>query len=146
VLLTSVTATALLHLGRRDEAAATVEAFLKKNSGDTDTGLFTSFHALLAALDGEENKAEAKIRSALERGKSFGHFHHTAYKYNIACAYAALKKADPAIQWLQAAADDGFPCYPLFERNPYLDHLRKDSRFTTLIVKLKAQFEHYQTK
>ena len=57
-------------------------------------------------------------RNAIEKGKGFGHFHHTAY--NISCAYALMKKAEPALKWLQAAADDGFPCYPLFENDPYL--------------------------
>jgi hypothetical protein len=35
-------AMALLHLGRRDEAVAIVEEFLKDYPGDTDVGLFTS--------------------------------------------------------------------------------------------------------
>jgi eukaryotic-like serine/threonine-protein kinase len=141
-LVGSKMAMALLHLGRRDEAAAIVEEFLKDYPGDTDVGLFTSIQALIAALDGRENKAEDKIRSAMERGKGFGHFHHTAY--NIACAYAVMKKAEEAIRWLQAAADDGFPCYPLFENDPYLSHLRKDPRFIALMAKLKEQWERYR--
>jgi tetratricopeptide (TPR) repeat protein len=142
-LVGSTLAMALLHLGRRDEAAAIVEEFLKDYPGDTDVGLFTSIQALIAALDGRENKAEDKIRSAMERGKGFGHFHHTAY--NIACAYSVMKKAEDAVNWLQAAADDGFPCYPLFENDPYLDNLRKDPRFIALMAKLKEQWERYQT-
>jgi serine/threonine protein kinase/Tfp pilus assembly protein PilF len=141
-LVGSTMAMALLHLGRRDEAAAIVEEFLKDYPGDTDVGLFTSIQALIAVLDGRENKAEDKIRSAMERGKGFGHFHHTAY--NIACAYAVMKKAEEAIRWLQAASDDGFPCYPLFENDPYLDHLRKDPRFIALMAKLKEQWERYR--
>ncbi|HKQ77711.1 MAG TPA: protein kinase [Blastocatellia bacterium] len=140
VLLTSVTSTALLHLGRAEEVAATVDAFLKDYPGNTDIGLFTSLQALLAALAGAENKAEGKIRSAIENGKGFGHFHHTSY--NIACAYSVMKKVEPAIKWLQVTADDGFPCYPLFERDPFLENLRKDSRFIALIAKLKEQWEH----
>jgi tetratricopeptide (TPR) repeat protein len=141
-LVGSNMAMALLHLGRRDEAATLVEEFLRDSPGDTDEGLFTSIQALLAALDGAENKAEGKIRSAIEKGKGFGHFHHTAY--NIACAYSVMKKAEEAVRWLQAAADKGFPCYPLFEKDPYLDHLRKDPRFIELMANLKAQWERYQ--
>jgi len=141
-LVGSTMAMALLHLGRRDEAAAIIGEFLKDYPGDTDVGLFTSIQALIAALDGRENKSEDKIRSAMERGKGFGHFHHTAY--NIACAYAVMKKAEEAIRWLQAAADDGFPCYPLFENDPFLDHLRKDPRFIALMAKLKEQWERYR--
>jgi serine/threonine protein kinase len=142
-LVESNMAMALLHLGRSDEAAAIVEEFLKDYPGDTDGGLFTGIQALLAALDGDEKKAEARIRSAIDRGKGFGHFHHTAY--NIACAYSVMRKAEEAVYWLQAAADDGFPCYPLFEKDPYLDNLRKDSRFITLMAKLKEQWGRYQT-
>jgi tetratricopeptide (TPR) repeat protein len=142
-LVESNMAMALLHLGRRDEAAAIVEEFLRDSPGDTDGGLFTGIQALLIALSGEENMAEARIKIAIDRGKGFGHFHHTAY--NIACAYAVMKKAKPAIKWLQEAADDGFPCYPLFEKDPYLDHLRKDPRFITLMARLKEQWQQYRT-
>jgi serine/threonine protein kinase len=142
-LVESSIAIALLHLGRRDEAAAMVEEFLRGPLGNTDGGLFTGIQALLASLAGENNKAESKIRSAIKKGKGFGHFHHTAY--NIACAYSEMKKTEDAIQWLQAAADGGFPCYPLFERDPFLDNLRKDPRFIKLMAKLKEQWERYQT-
>jgi eukaryotic-like serine/threonine-protein kinase len=141
-LVGSTLAMALLLLGRKDEAADTVDEFLKDYPRDTDVGLFTSIQALLAALAGDEKKAEARIRNAIEKAKGFGHFHHTAY--NIACAYSVMKKAEPAIRWLQTAADDGFPCYPLFENDPYLNHLRKDPRFIELMANLKAQWERYQ--
>jgi Tfp pilus assembly protein PilF len=77
-------AQSLLHLGGRVEAAAIVEEYLKDFPQDTDNGVFIGVQALLAALAGEKKKAEAKIRSAIEKGKGFGHFHHIAY--NIACA------------------------------------------------------------
>jgi serine/threonine protein kinase/predicted negative regulator of RcsB-dependent stress response len=141
-LIESNMAMALLHLGRRDEAAAIVEEFLKESPGDIDGGLFTGIQALLAALAGDEKKAEARVRSAIDKGKGFGHFHHTAY--NISCAYSVMKKTETAVKWLQAAADEGFPCYPLFEKDPYLDNLRRDPRFIALMGKLKAQWEHYR--
>jgi serine/threonine protein kinase/lipopolysaccharide biosynthesis regulator YciM len=141
-LVESNLAMALLHLGRRDEAAAIVEGILKNSPEDMDGGLFTGVHSLITALAGDEKKANAKIRSAIKKGKGYGHFHHTAY--NIACAYSAMKKTEEAIYWLQTAADDGFPCYPLFERDPFLDNLRKDPRFIKLMVKLKEQWERYR--
>jgi len=133
---------ALLHLGRTQEAAAMLEQSLKDYPADS-AGVLTSVQALIAALAGDEITAERKIRSAVEKGKGFGHFHHTAY--NIACTYSLINKSDQAIKWLQAAADDGFRCYPLFEVDPFLDLLRKDSRFTTLMMRLKEQWEYYKT-
>jgi tetratricopeptide (TPR) repeat protein len=141
-LVGSHTLMALLRLGRRDEAAAKVEEFLRDYPEDTEGGLFTGIEALVAALAGDANKAEEKISSAIRRGRGFGHFHHTAY--NIACAYSVMKKSEPAINWLQTAADDGFPCYPLFASDPYLDHLRQNPRFVALMAKLKGQWENYR--
>jgi TolB-like protein/Tfp pilus assembly protein PilF len=137
-------AQSLLHLDRRVEAAVVVEEYLKNFPQDTDTGLYTGVEVLLAALAGEKKKAEDKIRIAIKKGEGLGHFHHIAY--DIACAYSVMNKAEPAITWLQAAADDGFPCYPMFENDPYLDNLRKDQRFIALMAKLKEQWEYYRTR
>lgn len=45
---------------------------------------------------------------------------------------------------LQFTAEDGFPCYPLFENDANLNSLRKDERFITLMARVKQQWEHYQ--
>ncbi len=133
---------ALFNLGRKDEASVMLEQLLKDYPEDNG-GLFTSVQAVLAASAGQEQTAEDKIRLAVERGKGFGHFHHTAY--HIACAYALMNKPEQAIKWLEAAAEDGFPCYPLFERDTNLDNLRQDARFVTLLAKLRNQWEYYRT-
>ncbi|MCA1605753.1 MAG: tetratricopeptide repeat protein, partial [Acidobacteria bacterium] len=136
------TAWALFNLGRKEEASAMIEQFLRDYPEDSG-GLFTSIEAVLAASVGQERWAEEKIKLAIERGKGFGHFHHTAY--HIACAYALMNKPEQAIKWLEAAAEDGFPCYPLFERDGNLDNVRQDARFVTLMAKLRRQWEYYRT-
>ena len=136
------TAWALFNLGRKDEASATLEKLLKDYPEDTG-GVFTSVQAVLAASAGQGRIAENKINVAVEKGKGYGHFHHTAY--HIACAYALMNKPEQAIKWLQAAADNGFPCYPLFERDTNLDSLRQDARFVTFLAKLRQQSEYFRT-
>src|SRR6185295_4701200 len=106
---------ALFNLGRKEEAAANIEQFLKDYPED-NRGLFTSVQAVMAAKDGRERVAEDKIKLAIEKGKGFGHFHHTAYY--IACAYALMNKREMAIKWLESTAADGFPCYYLFKTDP----------------------------
>ncbi len=133
-------ADALIHLGRSEEASEIVEEYLRTYPTD-EGGNVTSVKALLLARAGRERKAEETIQRAVEIGKGFGHFHHTAY--NIASAYALLNKPEPAIKWLQIAADDGFPCYPLFENDANLNSLRKDERFIAFMAKLKQQWERY---
>ena len=133
----------LFELGRKDEAAATLEKFLKDYPED-NRGLYTSLQAVLAASAGQERLAEEKIKLAIERGKGFGHFHHTAY--HIALAYALMNRPDEAITWLDSAANDGFPCYVLFETDHNLDNLRQQERFKSLMTKWKQQWEYYKTE
>jgi len=134
-------ATALFQLGRADEAASVVEDFLKMYPRD-EGGTVTSVKAMLLAKVGKQREAEDAIQRAIEIGKGFGHFHHTAY--NIASAYALLNKPEDAIKWLEAAAEDGFPCYPFFENDPNLNNLREAARFIAFMTKLKAQWERYK--
>jgi TolB-like protein/DNA-binding winged helix-turn-helix (wHTH) protein/lipopolysaccharide biosynthesis regulator YciM len=133
---------ALFNLGKKDEASAVLEQLLKDYPED-NRGLFGSVQAILAASAGQERLAENKIKSAVERGKGFGHFHHTAY--HIACAYALMKKSEQAVKWLEVAADDGFACFPLFARDPNLDNLRHDPRFVAFLSKSKEKWEYYKT-
>jgi tetratricopeptide (TPR) repeat protein len=132
---------ALFNLGRKEEASAKIEQLMKDYPEDSG-GLYTSVQAVLAASAKQERKAEDKIKLAVERGKGFGHFHHTAYM--IACAYAHMNKHEQAIKWLEAAADDGFPCYPLFEKDSNLDNLRHDARFVEFMAKQRQQWEYYR--
>jgi tetratricopeptide (TPR) repeat protein len=134
-------ATALFRLGRNDEAAALVGEFLT-NYPEDKGGVGTSVKAMMLARDHKETEAEVTIKRAIEIGKGFGHFHHTAY--NIASAYALMNKPEDAIKWLTDAAEDGFPCYPLFENDANLNSLRKDEHFIAFMAKLKQQWEHYQ--
>jgi len=131
----------LFDLGRKEEAAATLEKFTRDYPED-NRGLFTSLQAMLAASNGQERVAEEKIRLAIEQGKSFGHFHHA--EYDIACAYALMNKRDEAIKWLESAANDGFSCYLLFVRDRNLDSLRKDPRFIAFMNRQQEQWKQYK--
>jgi hypothetical protein len=54
--------------------------------------------------------------------------------YNIASAYTLMNQPEPAVKWLQTAADDGLPCYPLFAQDTNLDSLRKDEHFIAFMI------------
>ena len=97
---------------------------------------------MLLAKAGKGREARSTIARAIELGTGFGHFHHTAY--NIAASYAALQQADEAVSWIEAAAEDGFPCYPYFERDPNLDALRRHPRFVGLMSLLHKRWNHFK--
>ena len=109
---------------------------------DDDGALFISMQAVLAASAGEKGKALASVELAIQTGKGFGHFHHAAY--HVAIAFALMNKAEQAVEWLEFAAKDGFPCYPLFENDPNLVNIRQDARYISFMAKLNRQWTSYQ--
>jgi serine/threonine protein kinase/Flp pilus assembly protein TadD len=131
-------ATALFRLGREAEAMALIDRFLADHPTD-EGGVGTSVRAMIHAKAGRRREAEAAMARAIELGRNFGHFHHTAY--NIASAYALLGDREQAIRLLEDAADNGFPCYPLFATDVQLDGLRKDPRFIALLARLERDWE-----
>ncbi len=139
-LLAFYTSTALLRLGRNQEASAVIEQFLKSYPND-EGGLVTSVKAMMLAQAGKQREAEDAIQRAIEIGRGYAHFHHTSY--SIASAYSLMNRPEEALKWLEVTADEGFPCYPLFEGDTNLDNLRRDPRFISFMAKQKQQWEHY---
>ncbi len=135
------TAWTMSRLGRRAEASSRIAESLRDSPADTG-GVLSSVQAIMLAASGQQRLAEEAIRRAIEKGKGFGHFHHTAY--NIATAYAVMKQAGPALRWLQQAADTGFPCYPVLERDRNLDPIREDPGFAGFLEKARKQWEHFR--
>jgi tetratricopeptide (TPR) repeat protein len=135
------TSFALQHIGRQQEAQEKVDRYLKATPLDRG-GSLTAMQALLAADAGDVTLAERKIQEATAKGKGYQHFHHVAYA--AASAYALLNRPDQALQYLRTTADDGFPCYPLFEHDSNLDHLRSDPRFISFMAEQKKQWEYFR--
>ncbi len=125
----------LLCLGRNDEGVAQLELVDERHS---EEAVLTSMQAIFLAVDGKAKRADEKITSALTTGQDMGHFHHVTY--NVAAAYAVMNEKSLAIEWLQETANDGFPCYPWFERDPCLSNLRSDARFRALVDNLEEQW------
>ena len=129
-------AEALIQVGSLSKAETIVDAYLNSSPQD-EGGSFTSVKALLLANAGKSEAAENAIEHAVEIGKSFGHFHHTAH--NVASAYAVMNRPETAVQWLEQAADDGFPNVPYFEIDPNLTSLRDYRPFVDFLSKLRPR-------
>ena len=140
-LVDRVRAEVYVQLGRPDKARPIVDDYLARHPND-EGGSLTGVRALLLAKAGETREARRTIARAIELGTGFGHFHHTAY--NIAATYAALLEPDEAVKWVEAAADDGFPCYPCFARDPNLDILRGFPPFVDLMSHLQKQWRQFK--
>jgi len=131
----------LLHLGRSDSAFALIQNYLRKHPEDRG-GVVTSARAVWFALAGDAPRAVRDIQTAVQKGMGYIHFHHAGY--HIALAYALLHRPDSAVQWLRTTAEGGLPCYPLFERDPFLDNIRSDPGFVAFLREQKAQWERFR--
>jgi DNA-binding winged helix-turn-helix (wHTH) protein/Tfp pilus assembly protein PilF len=132
------TASALLRLGRRDEARALLTELANESPRD-EGGVRTSVEAILLAQGGAHAEAVEKIQTAVSIGRGFGHFHHTAY--NVASAYALMDDGEGAQKWLEVAADEGFPCYPLYAKDPNLNSMRARPAFVELLSRLRRDWQ-----
>jgi tetratricopeptide (TPR) repeat protein len=135
------TSLVLQHLKRQQEAQERIDRYFKATPADPG-GSLTAMQALLAADAGNVALAERKIQEAIAKGKGYQTFHHVTYA--AASAYALLNKQEQALEYLRITADDGFPCYPLFEHDSNLNHLRNDPRFLSFMAEQRKQWEYFR--
>jgi serine/threonine protein kinase/Tfp pilus assembly protein PilF len=137
-----VTADALSRLGRPEEGLRLIESELKK---DPDNLQARSSDAVLLARAGDRARAEeqiTRVKEAASNEPGYSHYHHV--QYDIGAAYAMLGDKRQALEWLQKAADEGFPCYPFYDGDSDLAGLRNDPAFVAFMAKLRARWERYQ--
>jgi serine/threonine protein kinase/Flp pilus assembly protein TadD len=103
-----------------------------------DEPLFISLQGMLHARRGDADAALGCVRKALDFPISLGHGHHT--HHHVACIYAVLGENEKAMAWLEKSIDNGFPCWPFFPIDPYLENLRTESRFQNSISALEREF------
>jgi TolB-like protein/predicted Ser/Thr protein kinase len=130
----------LMGTGRLDEAQKAIEKWSAKNPDDV---VLPDRKAVLSALKGDFRAAEAAIPAILGRHPVKDPFYHHA-AYDIARIYALEGKSVEAVKWLREAATTGFPCYPLFERDAYLNRIRRAPEFIQFMSEMKAQNERYR--
>jgi serine/threonine protein kinase/Flp pilus assembly protein TadD len=103
-----------------------------------DEPLMISLNGVLHALRQDSGAAMDCVQRARESPRSFGHTHHTHYQ--IACTYAVLGQPGKALEWLERTIDEGFACWPLFQRDPCLKTLHEIPEFRGTITRLEREF------
>jgi tetratricopeptide (TPR) repeat protein len=126
-----------IRKGRLDDAQKSLDQKLTKVPNDP--GLLIQ-QALLLALRGDSNEAEERaVRILANIPLASESRHHITYF--TACIYALGGKSEEAVKWLTETANTGFPNYPLFERDPYLNKIRTSPQFVQFMSEQKAQWE-----
>jgi serine/threonine protein kinase/TolB-like protein len=132
-----------LWKGRLAEAQKAIEAEEASPRDSFDEFAVLLNRALLFALKGDFRSAEGAIPSILSRHPVKDPFYHHA-AYDIACIYALEGKSVEAVTWLREAVATGFRCYPLFERDAFLNSIRQAPEFIQFMAEMKAQYDRYR--
>lgn len=129
-----------LRKGQLDEAQKAIDERQPKSPDSYD---LLMQQALLMALRGESSKAKARIPELLSsiQPENQGRHHST---YEAACVYALAGNASEAVKWLKETVATGFPNYPLFARDPFLNRIRQAPEFIQFMAEQKAQWEKYR--
>jgi len=126
-----------LRKGLLDDAQKAIDERLAKTANDPHVRLQ---EALLLALRGKFAEAESRVPEPLAKVElnSMNRHHWT---YFAACVYALTGNTSEAVRWLKETANTGFPNYPLFERDPFLNRIRQTPEFIQFMSDQKAQWE-----
>jgi len=101
-----------------------------------------AYQILVKALRGKHEEAQAAVPMILAKERRYRGYHHDTY--NIARIYALGGKSNEALKWLRVTVAEGFPHYPLFARDPFLNPIREDSAFKKFMEEMKVKWEDYK--
>ncbi|HSB28979.1 MAG TPA: protein kinase [Pyrinomonadaceae bacterium] len=129
-----------LRKGRLDDAQRVLDERLQNNAHDPDLLIK---RCLVLALKGDYQNAESSVPEILASIKLSDQSRHHA-TYDAACIFALGGKSAEAVRWLKETATTGFPNYPLFQRDPFLNRIRQSPEFIQFMAEQKAQWERYR--
>src|ERR1051326_1495148 len=99
--------------------------------------------ALMLALRGDARAAESRVPEIFSKIQPNDQSRHHS-TYDTACIYALLGNSSEAVKWLKETAATGFPNYPLFARDHFLDRIRQSPEFVQFMAEQKAQWETFR--
>jgi tetratricopeptide (TPR) repeat protein len=126
-----------MRKGRLDEADKAMREALSKPPNPPIAWIR---QALLRSLRGDFSKAIRGLSEYIAAIPLNDQARHHA-TYDVACVYALAGKSQEAVKWLKETANTGFPNYPLFERDPFLNRIRQAPEFIQFMSDQKAQWE-----
>ena len=126
---------------RVQEAAPLVEGRIADAPNDTSAVMDL---ALLRALQGRHDEAQKTALRSLSVAAKNRFYHHVTY--NAARVYALGGNAEQTAKWLDETIRWGFPCYPVFASDRFLDSIKTATSFQKVMAQLKTDWERYRTE
>lgn len=126
---------AYYYNGDKQKAINTLKTVAESASASASSRAKASLASFYAAA-GRENEAEELVKSVVTKDYAD---HHVAYSLGV--AYAYLGQKEKALHWLERAADSGFPCYPMYEKDALLQPMKTEKAFQAFLMKLKEDMD-----
>jgi len=127
----------LMRKGRLDEADKAMKEALSKPPNPPIAWIT---QALLRSLRGDFSNAMRGLPEYIAEIPLNDQTRHHA-TYDVACVYALAGRSQEAVKWLNETANTGFPNYPLFEKDHFLDRIRTTPEFIQFMADQKTQWE-----
>lgn len=127
---------ALSYQGKLEEAKKLLKNAFEKYSNDK--GILSAL-ATVYSREGRFDKADEilkKIESSLSNDPDGA--------YRVATCYSLRNDRDSALNWLMVSIKNGNENYPLFKNDPYLENLRKDSKFRGILKEIEVKWKIYK--
>ena len=121
------------YSGNSERARTMLESLATQSSASTAARASIALAGVLAAQH-DHDAARRQVDQVLSRPYRD---HHVVY--GLGAAYAQLGDTARAIHWLRIAADTGFPCVPWFERDPWLEPLRRHPAYAELLAYVRTR-------
>ncbi|HTK26019.1 MAG TPA: winged helix-turn-helix domain-containing protein [Pyrinomonadaceae bacterium] len=129
----------LLYKGDLELAQKVIDDRLKQNPEVYD---LLMERALLMALKGNFSDADKQVTTAFEKvPHNSDDYHHETYL--LACIKSVEGDSAEAVKWLRETANTGYPDYPLFARDPFLDRIRETPEFIQFMSEQRAQHDRF---
>ena len=97
---------------------------------------------MLRALQGRHADARAVREIVLQKIGRTRFYHHVTYTFARMAALAG--DSEEAARWLEETIAWGFPCYPMFSTDSFLDPVRHTPRVQAVLAKLKTDWDGYR--
>lgn len=98
--------------------------------------------ALLRAIQGRHREAEARVARARDTIVKNRGYHH--FTYQLAQVYGLAGNGEETARWLEETINWGFPGYPIFSTDPFLDPVRNSPRVREVLGNLKVTWDRYR--
>ena len=127
------------YLAKRDAAGA--RAYLRAAAKGT-LPESRYYEPRVLALEGQHRRAQELVREVVARTAKNRAYHHATFA--AAQVFAFGGDAAGAARWLEETIAWGFPCYPVFAADAWLDPVRNSPEVKAVLDRLKVTWESYR--